>query len=201
MSTANVIDVSRLSRYNFGAQAPLWWGFIAMILIESCVIATLVASYFYLKLGSVSWPPGGTAQPEVLLPTINTFLLLTSSVTMHWADKSIDRGEQRGLVYGLVISTVLAIVFLSIKAYEYSGLSYNWSTHSYGSIVWGISAFHSAHVFSIVLKTTVIIYLAIRGYFTQQRRLGITVNGLYWHFVVAAWIPLYFVLYWSPRFL
>jgi len=195
------IDVSGLSRYNFGSEAPLWWGFVGMIVVESTVIATLVSSYFYLKMGAVSWPPAGTAPPELLLPTINTLILVASTFAMHWADTSIDRGEQRQLVAGLVTGVILATVFLGIKAYEYSHTPYDWTTHSYGSIVWGISMFHAAHVLSVVLKTVFVTYLAVRGYFHQQRRLGVTVNGLYWHFVVAVWIPLYVVIYWSPRFL
>src|SRR5688572_22034203 len=86
-SSSNVIDVSGLSRYNFGPQAPLWWGFVGMILVESTVIATLIASYLYLKMGSVAWPPAGTDLPKLLLPTINTIILTASSVAMHWADK------------------------------------------------------------------------------------------------------------------
>lgn len=201
MNPVNTIDVSRLSRYNFGSQAPLWWGFLGMILIESTAIASLIASYFYLKMGATSWPPAGTEMPKLLLPTINTVILLASSVAMHRAAKSIDEGKQRPLAWGLMTGIALATVFLGIKAYEYSHLEYNWASHSYGSIVWGISIFHAAHVLSVVLKTIVLAYLAMNGYFNQQRRLGVTVNGMYWHFVVAAWIPLYVVLYWSPRFL
>ena len=201
MSASNVIDVSRLSRYNFGSEAPLWWGFVGMIAIETTVIGSLVASYFYLKMGAVSWPPAGTEMPKVLLPTINTIILIGSSIAMHRADKSIDRGEQRHLIAGLIAGILLATVFLGIKAYEYSHVEYRWDTHSYGSIVWSISMFHAAHVLSVVLKTSMVAYLAVRGYFNQQRRLGVTVNGLYWHFVVTVWIPLYIVLYWSPRFL
>ena len=200
-ANTNVIDVSGLSRYNYGPQAPLWWGFVGMIAIESTVIASLIASYFYLKMGSVQWPPAGTDMPKLLLPTINTFILIGSSLAMHWADKSIDKGKHRNLVAGLILGILLASVFLGIKTYEYSHLEYDWTTHSYGSIVWGISMFHAAHVLSVVLKTVFVAYLAIHGYFDQKRRLGITVNGLYWHFVVVVWIPLYVVLYWSPSFL
>ena len=201
MNSANTIDVSRLSRYNFGSQAPLWWGFVGMIVVESTVIASLIASYFYLKMVAVSWPPAGTEMPKLLLPTINTAILLASSVAMHRADKAIDEGKQRSLIWGLIAGVFLATVFLGIKTYEYSHLEYDWTSHSYGSIVWGISMFHATHVLSVVLKTVIVAYLAIRGYFNQQRRLGVTVNGMYWHFVVAVWIPLYVVLYWSPRFL
>lgn len=200
-ASGNIIDASGLSRYNFGSQAPLWWGFVGMIVIESTVIGSLIASYFYFKMESVAWPPAGTEMPKLLLPTINTLILLASSVAMHKADKAIDEGKQRGLISGLIIGIVLASIFLGIKAYEYSQFEYDWSTHSYGSITWGISMFHAAHVLSVVLKTIFVAYLAIHGYFNQQRRLGVTVNGLYWHFVVIVWVPLYVVLYWSPRFL
>jgi cytochrome c oxidase subunit III len=50
-----------------------------------------------------------------------------------------------------------------------------------------------------VLKTIFVAYLSWRGYFNKERHLGVTVNGIYWHFVVAVWLPLYLVLYWSPR--
>jgi heme/copper-type cytochrome/quinol oxidase subunit 3 len=200
-SNTNIIDVSGLSPFNYGSQAPLWWGFIGMIIVESTVIATLIASYLYLKMGSISWPPAGTANPDLLLPTVNTIILLASSVSMYWADSSIERGKQKQLTYGLTISILLALLFLGLKAYEYSHLSYDWSTHSYGSIVWGISIFHATHVLSLVLKTIFVLYLELQGYFNRQRRLGVTVNGIYWHFVVAAWVPLYLILYWSPRIL
>lgn len=201
MSQAHVIDVSRLSPYNFGSQAPLWWGFIGMILVESTVIAALIASYFYLKMGSIAWPPAGTEIPKLLLPTINTAILIASSFAMHIADKAIDAGRQRRLLWGLLSGIALAAVFLGIKTYEYSSLDYRWDSHSYGSIVWAISMFHAAHVLSVVLKTIIVAYLAWHGYFNARRRLGVTVNGIYWHFVVIVWIPLYLVLYWSPRFL
>ncbi len=60
--------------------------------------------------------------------------------------------------------------------------------------------FHSTHVTVVVLKTTVLAVLAWGGgYFSRTNRIGVTVNGLYWYFVSAIWLPLYFVLYWSPR--
>ena len=94
---------------------------------------------------------------------------------------------------------VLALIFLAIKSYEYSSLEYRWNSHAYGSIVWAISGFHALHVVALVLKTIVVASLGWLGYFNKQRRLGVIVNGIYWHFVVIVWIPLYLVLYWSPR--
>jgi cytochrome c oxidase subunit III len=192
-------DIGGLSPYQFEREAPLWWGFVLMITIESAVFATLVASYFYLKSGISTWPPGGLEDPELLLPTLNTLFLLASMWPMHLADRAAQRGDSSTMTAGLVVSTALAVMFLTLKVIEYADVPYLWNDHAYGSIVWTIVGFHTAHVLALVLKTTVVAVLAGRGYFNEQRRLGVTVNGIYWHFVVLIWVPLYLVLYWSPR--
>lgn len=193
------IDVSDLSPYSDGPTAPLWWGMAGMIAIELTVFSTLIASYFYLKTHNTSWPPGGIPDPKLVLPTINTVILVGSSFVVHWADKGITRDDVRRLRVGMLISILLALGFVTLKIVEYSDVPYGVDTHAYGSIVWTIVSFHTAHVLSLVLKTVVVTTLAWRGYFSSTRRLGVTINGLYWHFVVAVWLPLYFVLYWSPR--
>jgi heme/copper-type cytochrome/quinol oxidase subunit 3 len=118
---------------------------------------------------------------------------------MYTADKAIEKGDKKTLKWFLIFSIVLATSFLVLKYVEYSDVSYRWDSHAYGSVVWSIVAFHSAHVTSLVLKTIFVTYLAWRGYFNEKRHLGVTVNGIYWHFVVVVWLPLYLVLYWSPR--
>lgn len=197
-----VLDATDLTRTAGDQRHPLWWGFLGMIAIEATVFTTLIVSYFYLKMGSGAWPPRPIPLPELALPTINTVILLASSASMHWADTRIKAGEERKLAMGITVSVVLAITFLALKAYEYTAqVHYRWDDHAYGSIVWTIIGFHSAHVVALVLKSVIVATLAWRRYFSQEWRLAITVNGIYWHFVVAVWIPLYVVLYLSPYFL
>jgi cytochrome c oxidase subunit III len=193
------IDVSDLSVYGESHDDPLYWGFLGILAIETTVFACLVASYFYLRFVAGSWPPGGHEPPDLLLPTVNTFVLLASSVAVWWADRGIEKGDSRRLAIGLAIGIVLAAVFLVLKVVEYSDAPYRWDSHAYGSIVWTIVGFHSAHVATLVMKTTVVDVLAWRGYFNERRRLGAKVNGIYWHFVVLVWIPLYLTLYIAPR--
>jgi cytochrome c oxidase subunit III len=196
-----VIDVRPLPNLVSGSRAPIWWGIVLLLAIESTVFGTLIASYFYLKMGEPNWPPAGIKDPDLLLPTINTLVLVASSIPMYLADSGVTKGKLGRLRWGLAGALVFAIVFLVLKVVEYSAVEYAWDDHAYGSIVWLIIGFHSAHVISLVLKTLVMLALAWRGYFNERRTLGITVNGLYWHFVVAVWVPLYAVLYWSPRWM
>lgn len=194
-----VLDVSELPPYTHGSRGALWWGFAGMIAIEATVFTAFIASYLYLKMSATAWPPMPEKPPELLLPTINTVILIGSSIALFWAEKGIEKGDQRRLSIGLLVSLLLGTIFLVLKVIEYSKVPYRWDSHAYGSIIWTIIGFHSAHVASVVLKTIVVDVLAWRGYFNRERRLGVTVNGLYWHFVVGIWIPLYITIYWVPR--
>lgn len=53
---------------------------------------------------------------------------------------------------------------------------------------------------SVVLKGLVVLAMAFRGMFSPERYLAVQVNGLYWHFVVLIWLPLYATMYLSPHF-
>lgn len=198
--TSGVMPARELPVHLTGTKAPLWWGMVLLLAIEGTVFSALISSYFYLRAGSAMWP-ADMEPPELLLPTINTLVLIASAVSMHLGDKGIRRGDQTRLKIGQTIALVLAVVFLVIKAVEYSHIPYDWSEHACGSITWVLSGFHAAHVIAVVLKGIVVAALAYRGYFNAERRLGVQVNGLYWQFVVVVWIPIYFTLYLSPRLL
>ena len=201
MNQGAAIDVGHLPDLADRSRVPAWWGMVMLLAIEGTVFGTLAVSYFYLRMGEPQWPPAGVSPPDLLLPTVNTAILLASSITMHMADRAASSGDQRRLRWGLLLSLALAVVFLILKVVEYAGVSYSWADHAYGSIVWTIVGFHSTHVLTLVLKTVVIAALAWRGYFVGRQLIGVQVNGLYWHFVVAVWVPLYAVLYWAPRVL
>jgi cytochrome c oxidase subunit I+III len=182
-----------------GIKPPFWWGMLALILIEIVVFSSLIVTYYYFRSGSVEWPQGGISPPDLLLPTINAFILFASSIPVYLADSGIKKGKQMRLRLGMTTGILLAIIFLVLKYIEYSGLPYAWDENAYTSIVWTITGFHSAHVIALVMKTTVIAILAWQGYFNEERNAGVSANGLYWHFVVIIWIPLFFTLYIAPR--
>jgi cytochrome c oxidase subunit III len=102
------------------------------------------------------------------------------------------------LKVGFVVSFILGLIFLVLKYIEYSGLEYDWTTNAYASIKWTIVGFHSAHVIALLLKTLVVGSWAFMGYFNERRNAAVQANGIYWHFVVIIWIPLFFTLYLSP---
>lgn len=200
MSERLTLDVRELPSIVNGPRGALWWGMIGLITIEVVLFSVLIASYFYLKFLNPHWPPAGDKQPMLLLPTINTIILIGSSFAVHYADTSISKeNDKKKMKLGLVTSMTLGITFLVLKAVEYSQVEYFWDSHAYGSIIWTMVVFHSSHVLSVILKTVVVLALARKDYWTQERCQGIKINGIYWHFVVVIWIPLYITIYWVPR--
>lgn len=200
MNERPVIDASRLPALVQGPRGGLWWGMLLLIIIEVVLFTVLITSYYYLKFHSSHWPPAGEKLPQLLLPTINTVVLVLSSAAIHYGDTAIStRGDVRGLQLGMGLASLMAASFLVLKVIEYSQVGYFWDSHAYGSIVWTMVAFHSAHVASVLLKTLVVLALARKGHWSQERCQGVKVNGVYWHFVVVIWIPLYITIYLTPR--
>jgi cytochrome c oxidase subunit III len=199
MSAQATLDVSRLPVFVSGSRGLLWWGMLLLVTIECVVFGTFISSYFYLRSVAPQWPPAGVSPPELLLPTVNTFILVLSSLSIWWADRGIKKGDVARLKIGAGAAILFSAAFLVLKVVEYRDVDYYWDTHAYGSIIWTMIVFHSAHVASVLLKGIVVEVLAFRGHFTDQRNLGVDINGLYWHFVVVIWIPLYLTIYWAPR--
>jgi cytochrome c oxidase subunit I+III len=182
-----------------GSYPPIWWGMLLLILIESVVFGSLISTYLYLRSGTPEWPLGGISKPDLLLPAINALILFASTIPIYLADHGIRKGNVFRLKVGIIVAAVMGATFLTLKVVEYTLLvDYNWATNAYGSIIWTITGFHSAHVISVLLKAVVIGYFAFKGYFTAERNMGVQVNGIYWHFVVWVWLFLFATIYLSP---
>lgn len=194
------IDAARLTRFAH-KKHPLWWGIIGLVAIEFTVSANLIATYFYLAARAPAWPPPGIDPPDLTWASVNVVLLLCSSFTMWWAGWGINRRNTTILVLGTGASVVLACAVLALRWITFVDLRVQWNDGPYGSVVWAITGFHFIHVASAALGTAVVTLLALRGYFTRERQLGVVVDTLYWYFVAGVWIPFYLVLYWVPRVL
>jgi cytochrome c oxidase subunit III len=195
-----VLDLGGLSRFQKGPEAPLWWGIVGLILVESSVVSGFIAAYFYLRFvpesAAAELPP-----PDLFWPTVNVALLLASCATMWAAGRLISRDRVRPFVLAVAASVLLAALTLPLRWWQFGRLGFAWNEHAYGSIVWTITGFHFMHVVSAVIGTAIVALLGMRGFFSSRQQIAVVVDTLYWYFVAAVWVPLYVVLYWSPRWL
>ncbi|HEX6533159.1 MAG TPA: cytochrome c oxidase subunit 3 [Gemmatimonadaceae bacterium] len=200
MRTRAVLDVRDLPEHAFGHRAPLWWGTVGLALIEGTMFVLAMASYLYLRMDSRTWPPIRTPNPDLLIPTINLVVMLASVAPMVRADLLSRRGGSVGKIrLALVLATVLGLAALVLRWFEFDAFHVRWDTNAYGSIVWAILGLHMAEIFASVMEDVVFIVYTFRFPLDEKHRVDVSTSAVFWYFVVAIWIPLYVLLYFTPR--
>lgn len=174
-----------------------WYGMVFFIASEAVFFANLIASYLYLRLRtSGAWPPPGEhIELNKVLVGINTVILLSSSIPMHFAGRAAIRGNKRLLSLFLGLTVLLGGTFLSIQLYEYTHSSFGPQTGIFGSSFFTLTGFHGAHVTAGALFLLVCFFRSLRGDFTAKRHFAVQAAEMYWHFVDVVWVFLFTILY------
>lgn len=193
------LDVSGLASFGFSHSSLMWWGTAGLMAIESTVFAIAIVVYFYLRSQADAWPMSAPP-PELSWGTINTVILVLSAVPNHLAKRAAERLDRGGVKLWLTMCLVCALVFLVVRGFEFAALNVRWDANAYGSIVWMLMMLHTVHLITDTWDTTVLDVLFFTGPLEGRRYVDVSENALYWYFVVAAWLPIYAVIYWGARF-
>jgi cytochrome c oxidase subunit III len=189
------LDVAHLPDLAFGDRSPLRWGMLGMIAIEAAGFALLGATYLYLRGRVPHWPPG-VAPPSLLYGTLNLALILLTNEITKRASRRMNTGVA---LRGLAVCVVWGLALCAIRFFEFGALNVSYDTNAYGSIVWMLLGYHTTHLITDVADSVVLLWFAIRGPIDGHRMVDITENAVYWYFVIAAWVPVYLLLYVAPR--
>ena len=199
--TRAALDVSELPTVVFGRRGIMWWGTTFFAIIEGFTLALLAATYLYLRKNFVTWPPERTPPPDILLPTIS-LVVLVLAVYPAWRTKQrAEHLELGGVRRGLIASSVLGSVSLGLRFTEFLALNTRWDSHAYGSIAWFIIGSHLFLQLLDVSDTIGLAVVSVRGPWEAKHFVSTTDNSNYWYFLALSWIPLYALVFLSPRFL
>lgn len=170
-------------------------GMYLFIISEIMLFGAFFTAYFFIRVvNDASWPADGTELP-VAVAGVNTAILVSSSFTMHWALEGARNENRAAMRVGLLTTFLLGLTFLTIQINEYVHVGFAPADHAQGSIFYGLTGLHGAHVFiglTLLLFATV---RAFRGHFTAKEHRGVEVPGIYWHFVDVMWILVYTTIY------
>ncbi|MGZ5324988.1 MAG: cytochrome c oxidase subunit 3, partial [Solirubrobacterales bacterium] len=141
-------------------------GILLFIISEVMLFGAFFASYFFLRVvaNDGPWPPEPFELP-VAVAGMNTAILVSSSFTMHWALESIRAGNKLGLRMGLVSTVLLGATFLFIQLNEYVHVGFSARDGAFGSIFYGLTGLHGAHVFVGLMLLSIATLRAFRGHF------------------------------------
>src|SRR5712692_8779762 len=104
--------------------SPSVLGMFLFIGSEIMLFGSFFTAYFFVRVvHGTPWPTPPFHLP-VFVAGVNSFILLTSSATMHWALQSIKRGNRAGLQAGLVLTLLMGLTFLLTQIAEYSRVGF-----------------------------------------------------------------------------
>src|SRR5277367_3115157 len=183
--------------------APEWRlpsrGKVAMaglIIAESAIFTIFVVAYLFYLGKSITGPTPG----EVLeTPIFYTICLLSSSLTIHFAAKALERDYPR-LFLGLWLLTIaLGGLFLYGTAQEWHRLIYERgltiSTSLFGTTYYSLVGLHGFHVTAGLIMLVIVAVFGLSGRVGVKQSGHIEVLSMYWHFVDAVWVVVFTVVY------
>ena len=219
-----VIRESQSGLFNKQVDMSFRWSMSWFIFSEVMFFAAFFGALFYARVYSLPWlgdadnkllwpdyrsqwpsagpylPPQFSAMGAWGIPALNTFLLLSSGVTVTYAHWALRMNNRKGLILGLAATVALGFIFLGFQIYEYvhayADLNLKLTTGVFGSTFFMLTGFHGFHVTLGAVMLTVILIRAIKGHFTAEHHFAFEAVAWYWHFVDVVWLLLFVFVYW-----
>jgi heme/copper-type cytochrome/quinol oxidase subunit 3 len=172
------------------------WLFLAS---EVMLFGALFASYVMLRVGAPEWPAGATYL-NIPLATLNTVILISSSVTMVLAWASLVKNQFGRFRLFMGITILCGLGFLVVKYFEYSSKfhhGYFPATNTFLAIYFTLTGLHGLHVIGGMAVNAYLwgpgskLWLTAPAHFTNR----VENSGLFWHLVDLVWIFLFPILY------
>jgi cytochrome c oxidase subunit III len=186
------------------SQAPAMWrlpdrGKVAMtclILAESAIFTIFVVAYLFYVGKSLSGP---TPREVLETPIFYTICLLSSSLTIHFAAKSLERDRVGSFLVLWLLTLILGGLFLYGTGKEWHRLIYEYgltiSTNLFGTTYYSLVGLHAFHVTVGLVMLLMVAIFALAGRVGVEQSRRVEVLSMYWHFVDAVWVVVFTVVY------
>ena len=224
----NVIEESHQGLYSAQMDRSFRQGMSWFIFSEVMFFMAFFGALFYARMISVPWlggagnnamtnevlwptfeamwplvttPGGGTTQAMGWqgLPLINTLILLTSSVTLHFAHVAMENNKRTPLKVFMALTIALGVVFLGLQVVEYmhayQDLGLTLDAGVYGNTFFLLTGFHGMHVTLGTIMLLVMLIRILKGHFSPDKHFAFQAAAWYWHFVDVVWLCLFVFVY------
>jgi cytochrome c oxidase subunit 3 len=171
-------------------------GVIFLILTESALFSMFVVVYLVYIGKSLNGP----YPKDVLdIPVLATICLLSSSLTIVFAEHSLEKGDLGRFKLWWLATILLGTIFLIYTGIEWQRLIYHdhltISTNLFGTTFYSLVGLHASHVIVGLTFLLLVLIVTLLGFpiHTQLRR--VLFLSWYWHFVDAVWVIVFTVVY------
>ncbi len=171
-------------------------GMACLIFAESAIFTIFVVAYLFYVGKSLSGP---TPREVLETPIFYTICLLSSSLTIHFASKFLERGKRSAFLGLWFLTIVLGGLFLFGTGQEWHRLIYEHGltiyTNLFGTTYYSLVGLHASHVVIGLILLSIVLFFGLAGRIGPEQSARVDVLSLYWHFVDAVWVVVFTVVY------
>ena len=168
----------------------------SLIIAESSIFTIFVVAYLFYLGKSLTGP---TPREVLEVPIFFTICLLSSSITIHFASKSLERKNRPAFLGLWSLTILLGGLFLFGTGMEWHRLIYEHgltiSTNLFGTTYYSLVGLHAFHVTAGLIMLTAVLIFGLAGRVGEDQFRRVDVLALYWHFVDAVWVVVFTVVY------
>jgi len=168
----------------------------SLIIAEAAIFTIFVVAYLFYVGKSLTGP---TPREVLETPIFFTICLLSSSLTMHYAGKFLEKGKRGAFLSLWSLTILLGGLFLFGTGQEWHRLIYEHgltiSTNLFGTTYYSLVGLHAFHVTAGMIMLIIVAIFAFAGRVGTEHSRRIDVLSMYWHFVDAVWVVVFTVVY------
>jgi cytochrome c oxidase subunit III len=171
-------------------------GMACLIAAEAAIFTIFVVAYLFYSGKSLTGP---TPREVLETPIFYTICLLSSSLTIHFASKLLERGKRGGFLVLWFLTIILGCLFLYGTGQEWHRLIYDLgltiSTNVFGTTYYSLVGLHAFHVTAGLILLSIVLFFGLAYRVGPEQSARVEVLSLYWHFVDGVWVVVFTVVY------
>jgi cytochrome c oxidase subunit III len=169
-----------------------------VIASEMMLFSGLIGTFLVYRMSTAFWPPPALPRLPIAVTWVNTFILLSSALTMTLALRAVHHSRQRLTRRYLLATLALGVTFLAVQGSEWVRLvahGLKLSSGMYGGTFYLLIGCHGAHVTAGVIWLACVVWFAMGGRYNARNAHAIELCAVYWYFVCAVWPLLFGLVY------
>jgi cytochrome c oxidase subunit 3 len=183
----------------YGSRVVARSAMLLFILLILIALASFLFTYFYIRIESAAWPQDGIALPSWQWVSLGTVLLLLNVPILRWTVGKIrDDNDPKRVRLGMFAGLLLQAGALTSLIYDYSQLTFDFTTNAYGSVFFILGGFL---MLLLIIGIGINVFTQFwnwRGIYNSERYAPIDNTALYWYAMAGVWLVMIGVLYGSP---
>jgi heme/copper-type cytochrome/quinol oxidase subunit 3 len=160
------------------------WGMAMLIASEATLLASMIASYYYLRFVRPVWPPPADPKPEIVVPLILVAVLVATSIPMQLAVGAARKGRLMKTRLLISVALLVQLGYFVYAVHDYARQVHHdpITTDAYSSIYFTLLGADHGHVFVGIVLSVWLLWKLLRG-LTMYRLNAVQVVAFYWHAV------------------